>query len=49
MNPEERSGVAEQMEQALENICLQRPVIMQFQTTCIRCLIEMNSFWKGWI
>ena len=23
MNPEERSGVAEQMEQALENICLQ--------------------------
>lgn len=39
--------MAEQMEQALENICLQRPVIMQFQTTCIRCLIEMNSLLEG--
>ena len=43
MNPEERAQAAAQMELALENICMQRPVITRFQTTCIRCLIEMNS------
>ena len=45
-----RAGVAEQMEVCapLENTRLQQRPVMQFQTTCIRCLIEMkNSLLEG--
>ena len=40
-NPEERGCAVSQLESALESICAQKMTVMQFQTVCIRCLIEL--------
>lgn len=46
-NPEERSNAAPQLETALEHIYARNMTVMQFQTVCIRCLIELNGLLQG--
>lgn len=46
-NPEERGSAVSQLESALESICAQKMTVMQFQTVCIRCLIELNGLLQG--
>lgn len=46
-NPEERKSAVSLLENTLETICGQNITVMQFQTVCIRCLIELNGLLQG--